>query len=162
LPAVKHVLLRGTHLLPVQVPLQQLADVVQAALSATQLVAVEHLPVAVSHWRLQQSVLTAQELPAPLQVLTDDAQVLETGSHDCEQQALLDVHAAPTTAHVTPTPPVFPVPPAPVEAPDPPVPVVTTLAELLPQLGSTSIAARSSAKMATMESVVGEGRVMTG
>jgi hypothetical protein len=36
-------------LLPVQVPLQQLADVVQAALSATQLETLAHLPVAVSH-----------------------------------------------------------------------------------------------------------------
>jgi hypothetical protein len=149
-------------LLPVQVPLQQLADVVQAALSATQLAALEQRPVEASHRRLQQSVLNAHELPAPPQWLTDDAQVFATGSQDCEQHSLLDVHMSPTTAQVTPTPPVSPAPPAPVEAPAPPVPVVTTLAELLPQLGSASIAAMSSAKMATMESVVGEGRVMTG
>ena len=104
---------------------------------------------------MQQSVLTAQELPAPLQVLTDDAQVLATGSHDPEQQSLLVVHAAPTTVQVTPTPPVSPVPPLP---PEPPVPVVPTLAELLPQLGSTSIAPMSSAEMTMMERVVGEGR----
>jgi hypothetical protein len=111
---------------------------------------------------LQQSVLTAQELPPPLQVLTDDAQVLVTGSHDLEQQSLLTAHAAPTTAQVTPTPPVSPVPPPPLEAPEPPVPVVPTLAELLPQLGSTSIAAMSSAEMTMMESVVGDGRRMMG
>jgi hypothetical protein len=152
------VLLSGTHLPPVQVPLQQLADVVQAALSATQLEALAHLPVAASHWRLQQSVLTAQELPAPLQVLTDDAQVLATGSHDCEQQSPLAVHAAPVTVQVTPTPPVSPVPPEPFEAAPPPVPVVPTLAELLPQLGRTSIAPTSSAEMTMMDKVVGEGR----
>lgn len=102
-------------------------------------------------------MLTAHELPDPLQLLTDDEQVLETGSHDCEQQSVLDVHAAPTTAQITPTPPVFPVPPVPLEAPEPPEPVVTTLAELLPQLGSTSSAATSNAKMAMMERLVREG-----
>jgi hypothetical protein len=103
---------------------------------------------------LQQSVLTAHELPDPLQLITDDAQVLETGSHDCEQQSPLDVHAAPTTVQITPTPPVSPVPPVP---PEPPEPVVATLAELLPQLGSTSSAATSNAKMAMMEMLVREG-----
>jgi hypothetical protein len=103
---------------------------------------------------LQQSVLTAQELPDPLQLLTEEAQVLETGSHDCEQQSVLDVHAAPTTVQITPTPPVFPVPPVP---PEPPEPVVTTLAELFPQLGSASSATSSSAKMAMMEMLVREG-----
>lgn len=98
-------------------------------------------------------MLTAQELPAPLQVLTDEAQVLATGSHEAVQQSLLDVHAAPTTAHVTPTPPV---------PPEPPLPVVPTFAELLPQLGSTSIAATSSAEMTMMERVVGEGRRKVG
>jgi hypothetical protein len=49
LPAVRQVVLSGTHVPPVQVPLQQLAEVVQAALSATQLAALAHLPLAVSH-----------------------------------------------------------------------------------------------------------------
>jgi hypothetical protein len=49
LPAVRQVVLSGTHVPPVQVPLQQLAEVVQAALSATQLAALVHLPLAVSH-----------------------------------------------------------------------------------------------------------------
>ena len=160
LPAVAQVVLSGTHVPPVQVPLQQPAEVVQAALSATQLVALAHLPVAVSHWRLQQSVLTAQELPAPLQVLTDDAQVLATGSHDREQQSLLAVQAAPVTVQVTPTPPASPAPPEPLDAPVPPAPVFTTLAELLPQLGSASSAASSSAKMAMIERLVRDGRLM--
>jgi hypothetical protein len=107
---------------------------------------------------LQQSVLTPHELPEPLHELTDDAHVLATGSHDCEQHSLFALHVAPVTVQVTPTPPVSPVPPLPVDAPEPPVPVVPTLAELLPQLGSTSIAPMSSAEMTMMDKVVGEGR----
>jgi hypothetical protein len=49
LPAVRQVLFSGTHVPPVQVPLQQLADVVHAALSATQLEALAHLLMVVSH-----------------------------------------------------------------------------------------------------------------
>jgi hypothetical protein len=94
---------------------------------------------------LQQSVLTAQELPAPLQVLTDEAHVLATGSHDCEQHWVFDVHAAPATVQMTPDPP------------PPPVPVLIAFVELLPQLGRTSSAPKSSAKMAAMEIEVGEG-----
>jgi hypothetical protein len=105
---------------------------------------------------LQQSVATAQELPGPLQVVTEEAQVLATGSHDCEQHWTLDVHVAPATVQTTPVPPPPPVPPCP-GAPAPPVPVVIAFTELLPQLGRTSSAAVSSAKMAAMESEVGEG-----
>jgi hypothetical protein len=94
---------------------------------------------------LQQSVLTAQELPAPLQLLTDEAQVLATGSHACEQHCAFDVHAAPATVQMTPDPP------------PPPEPVLIVFTELFPQLGRTSIAASSSAKMAAMEIEVGEG-----
>ena len=93
-------------------------------------------------------MLTAQELPAPLQVLTDEPHFFETGSHDCEQHWAFDVHAAPATVQMTPEPP----PP-----PEPPVPVLIVFTELLPQLGRTSSAARSSAKMAAMEMEVGEG-----
>jgi hypothetical protein len=94
---------------------------------------------------LQQSVFTAHELPAPLQVLTEEAHLLETGSHDCEQHWVFDVQAAPATVQMTPDPPA------------PPVPVVIVFTELLPQLGSASSAARRSAKMAAMEIEVGEG-----
>jgi hypothetical protein len=94
---------------------------------------------------LQQSVLTAQELPAPLQVLTDEPHLLETGSHDCEQHCVFDVHAAPATVQTTPEPP------------PPPVPVLIVFTELLPQLGRASKAAVSKAKMAAMEREVGEG-----
>jgi hypothetical protein len=97
---------------------------------------------------LQQSVATAQELPAPLQVVTDEAQVLATGSHDCEQHWVFDVHAAPATVQMTPEPP----PP-----PEPPVPVLIVFTELLPQLGRASSAANIRAKMAAMEIEVGEG-----
>ena len=90
-------------------------------------------------------MLTAQELPEPLQVLTDEAHLWETGSHDCEQHWVFDVHASPATVQMTPDPP------------PPPVPVVIVFTELLPQLGSASSAARRSAKMAAMEIEVGEG-----
>ena len=46
LPAVRQVVLSGWHLLFVHVPLQQVAELVQAALSAVQLVALEQTPPA--------------------------------------------------------------------------------------------------------------------
>ena len=98
---------------------------------------------------------TAHELPAPLQVVTDEAQVLATGSHECEQHWAFDVQAAPATVQMTPVPPPPPVPPC--DAPAPPVPVLIAFTELLPQLGRDSSAAVSSAKMAAMEIEVGEG-----
>jgi hypothetical protein len=94
---------------------------------------------------LQQSVLTAQELPDPLQVLTDEAHLPVPRSHDCEQHWVFDVQASPATVQMTPDPP------------PPPVPVLIVLTELLPQLGSASNAASSSAKMAAMEREVREG-----
>lgn len=93
-------------------------------------------------------MLTAHELPAPLQVLTEEAHLLETGSHDCEQHWVFDVHESPATVQMTPEPP----PP-----PEPPLPVLIVFTELLPQLGRTSIAANSRAKIAAMEREVGEG-----
>jgi hypothetical protein len=85
LPAVRQVVLSGWHLPPVQVPLQQVDELAQVWLSAVQLAALLQTPCAVSHWRLQQSVATAQELPGPLQVVIDEAQVFATGSQDREQ-----------------------------------------------------------------------------
>lgn len=99
---------------PVQVPLQQADEAVQSALSAVQLEAAAQVPVAESHWRLQQSVFTAHELPAPLQVDTDEAQVFATGSHAWEQHSLFDVHAEPVTVHLMPAPPPPPLPPVPL------------------------------------------------
>lgn len=107
---------------------------------------------------------TAQELPGPLQVVTDEAQVLATGSHDCEQHWAFDAHAAPATVQMMPTPPPPPVPPCP-DAPPPPVPVLIAFTEPLPQLGRTSSTASSGAKMAAMEIEVGgfiEGRATSG
>jgi hypothetical protein len=105
LPAVRQVVLSGTHLLAVQFPLQQEAELVQAALSAVQLVAVLQRPRAVSHWRLQQSVFAVQDIPAPRQVVTREAQVPTDVSHDCEQHWAFDVQATPTTPQAT-LPPV--------------------------------------------------------
>jgi hypothetical protein len=63
-----------------QLPLQQAPDDVQLAPSAVQVATLAQTPLLVSHCRLQQSVGTAQELPGPLQVDTDEAQVRATGS----------------------------------------------------------------------------------
>ena len=49
LPAVRQVVLSGWHLLPVQLPLQQADESVQAWLSAVQLVALLQTPRVVSH-----------------------------------------------------------------------------------------------------------------
>ena len=93
-------------------------------------------------------MLTAQELPDPLQVLTEEAHLPLTGSHDCEQHWVFDVQASPATVQMTPDPP------------PPPVPVLIVFTELFPQLGRASSAARSSAKMAAIEIEVGEGFMM--
>jgi hypothetical protein len=72
LPAVRHAVLRGWQWPPLQFPLQHSPELAQLWLSATQLGAVEQTPLVVSHWRLQQSVATAQELFGPMQPATDD------------------------------------------------------------------------------------------
>ena len=105
LPAVRQVVLSGWHFPPVQVPLQQPEELVQVAPSAMQVVAVAQTCRALSHWRLQQSVFTAQELPAAPQVLSREAQVSEVASHTCVQHWAFDVQATPTTRQVTPAPP---------------------------------------------------------
>jgi hypothetical protein len=48
-PAVRQVVLSGWHLPPVQVPLQQVEESLQACLSAVQLVALLQTPRVVSH-----------------------------------------------------------------------------------------------------------------
>jgi RNA polymerase sigma-70 factor (ECF subfamily) len=101
-------------------------------------------------------VATAQELPGPLQVVTDEAQVLATGSHDCEQHWAFDAHAAPATVQMTPEPPPPPVPPCPA----PPLPVLIAFTELLPQLGRTNSKVTKRPKIAAMEIEVGEGLIM--
>jgi hypothetical protein len=125
-------------------------------LSAVQLPAPLQTPLAVSHCRLQQSVATAHELPDPLQVVTEEAQVCDTGSHDLEQHCALDVQAAAANAQTTFVPPV-PGAPACPPPPVPPVPVLSVLTELFPQPGSASSAATSKAATAAIEIVVGEG-----
>jgi hypothetical protein len=110
------VVLSGWHLPPVQFPLQQLPPSVHVWLSAVQLVALQ-VPLVVSQWRLQQSVATAQELPGPLQELTDEA---------------------PPPPLLPPTLPPLPVccPPPPPPPLPPPAPVVSALPALLLQPGS--------------------------
>ena len=105
LPAVRQVVLSGWHFPPVQVPLQQPDELVQVAPSAIQLVALAQTWRALSHWRLQQSVFTAQELAAAPQLLSREAQVDEVASHTCVQHWSFDAHATPTTLQVTPVPP---------------------------------------------------------
>jgi hypothetical protein len=105
LPAVRHVVLSAWHFPPVQVPLQQPAEPVQVAPSAIQVVAVAQTWRPASHWRLQQSVFTAQELPAGPQALSREAQVSEVASHTCVQHWAFVVHATPTTLQVPPAPP---------------------------------------------------------
>ena len=105
LPAVRQVVLSGLHVPPVQVPLQQPDELVQGALSAVQPVALAQTPRAVSHWRLQQSVFTAQELPAVPQVVRREAQVSEVASQTCVQHWAFEVQVAPTTVQLTAAPP---------------------------------------------------------
>jgi hypothetical protein len=177
LPAVAQVVLSGLQVLPLQLPLQQAAELVHAWLSATQLEAVEQTPRAVSHWRLQQSVGTAHELPGPLQVATDDAHFIVAGSHDCEQHWPFVVQAAPATVQMTPAPPDAELPAAPAEPTVPPealaplappaaVPAVPPWAppapapawpELFPQPGITRSAATSRAAIAAIDTEVAEG-----
>jgi len=113
LPAVRQVVLRGAHFPPAQFWPQHSPDVVQAALSATQLLALAHTPRAVSHCRLQQSVDTLHELPAPLHTETDDLHLPLTVSHTLEQHWPSRVQASPATVHTTPMPPVPGVPESP-------------------------------------------------
>src|SRR5215471_6768832 len=116
LPAVAQAVLSGWQV-PLQLPLQQEPEVEQLWLSATQLDAVEQVPFVVSHWRLQQSVATAHELPGPEQVATEGLQVCITGSHAFEQHCVFDVQAVPTVLHTTLAPPVPGVPPCPPAPP---------------------------------------------
>jgi len=105
LPAVRQVVLSAWHFPPVHVPLQHPEEPVQVAPSATQVVALAQTWRVLSHWRLQQSVFTAQELPAAPQALSREAQVSDVASHTCVQHCAFDVHATPTTLQVGPVPP---------------------------------------------------------
>ena len=124
-------------------------------MSAVQLPALLQTPRAVSHCRLQQSVATAHELPDPLQIVTDEAQVCDTGSHDFEQHCALEVQAADANVQMTFVPPVPDAPACP--PPVPPVPVLSVLTELFPQPGSASSATTSKAASAAIEIEVDEG-----
>src|SRR5262245_55539575 len=124
LPAVAQVVLSGVQVPPVHLPLQHEAELVQAWLSATQLGAVAQTPRAVSHWKLQQSVATAQELPGPMQFVIDDRHFRVAGSQELEQHWLFELQAAPATVQITLAPPVPPIPAAPPPPEIPPAPTV--------------------------------------
>jgi len=128
LPAVLHVALSAWQVPPLQLPPQHWLELVQLAPSATQ-APLAQTPRVVSHCRLQQSVATAHELPTPLQVVTEDLHVPETGSQACEQHCWSPVQALPVTVQMTLVPP------------PPPVPVVITLAFPPPHPASPTAAA---------------------
>jgi hypothetical protein len=142
LPAVLQVALSAAHLPPLQLPPQHSLELPQVAPSATQ-AAAPQTPRVVSHCRLQQSVATAQELPAPLQVLTDEAHLLVTGSQECEQHCWSLVQLLPVTVQMmlVPPPPPVPVPLPPVPVPVPPVPVLIAFTLLPPQPAIATAAA---------------------
>jgi hypothetical protein len=81
---------------------------------------------------LQQSVATAQELPAPLQVETDDAHLPAARSQLFVQHCASVVHAAPVTVQMTLVPP------------PPPVPVLRALTLLPPQPANATAMAASA------------------
>jgi hypothetical protein len=135
LPAVAQLVLSGWHFEPAQFPLQQDPELEQLWLSATQVVAVAHFPAVVSHWRLQQSVATAHELPVPEQWPTAEVQVCAVGSQAAEQHWPSAVQDEPGTPHTTFDPPV-PGPPPPC----PPAPVFSALT-LFPQPDAASASA---------------------
>ena len=86
LPAVLHAVLRGLQKPAEQLPLQQLADEAQAALSATQVdTAGAQKPP--THERLQQSVAYWHGKPGSRHSATDEPQVPVLMSQIPEQQA---------------------------------------------------------------------------
>jgi hypothetical protein len=86
LPAVLHAVLSGLQRPAEQVPLQQAADEVQAALSATQIdtLGAQKPP---THERLQQSVAYWHGKPGSRHSATDEPQVPVLTSQIPEQQA---------------------------------------------------------------------------
>jgi hypothetical protein len=81
-PEVRQVPLSGWHMPFVHLPPQQAPSLVQAPLSATQVLA-EHTPLLQT--RVQQSVLAEQLAPAAAHLPTDDAQPWVMGSQSAEQ-----------------------------------------------------------------------------
>ena len=85
LPAVLHATLSGTHTLAEQLPLQQVADEGQAALSATQVDTLDAQKPATQE-RLQQSVAYWHGRPGSKHSATDELQVPVLVSQIPEQQ----------------------------------------------------------------------------
>jgi hypothetical protein len=154
---VEQEVLRGWQCPPLQFPPQHSAEPAHTALSAVQLATLAQTARAMSHCRLQQSVATAHELPGPLHVVTEEAHLCDTGSHDFEQHCAFEVQATAATVHRTFAPPVPGAPACPLA---PPVPVLSVLTVLLPQPGIASNPAKSRTAAAAIEREVGEGFMM--
>jgi len=88
-------------------------------LSATQLAALAQTCWTGSHCKLQQSVASLHDVPAPLHTVTDDLHFRVTGSQMFEQHWPLLVHGSSATVHTTPAPPE-PGPPGPSLVPSAP------------------------------------------
>jgi hypothetical protein len=94
LPAVLHAVLRGLQIPAEQLPPQQAADEVQAALSATQVDTLDaHKPP--TQERLQQSVAYWHGKPGSRHSATDEPQVPVLVSQIPEQQICPPVHESP-------------------------------------------------------------------
>jgi hypothetical protein len=94
LPAVLHATLSGTQMAAAQVPLQQVADEVQAALSARQVDTLD-AQIPPMQERLQQSVANWHGKPGSKHDATDDPQVPVLVSHSPEQQISPPMHETP-------------------------------------------------------------------
>jgi hypothetical protein len=115
LPAVLHEPFKGTQVpaapaLPLQLPLQHCAELVQAWLSDVHCVEPHPPPL---QTKVQQSCGTVQELPDPLQ--GPDAQTFTCESQAPEQQSTLAPQTSPRSRHEPPpVAPAVPVPPGPL------------------------------------------------
>ena len=98
LPAVLHAVLSGWHKPAAQVPLQQVADDVQAALSATQVDTLDAQKPPTQE-RLQQSVANWHGKPGSKHCATEEAQVPVLMSQSPKQQVWPPVHEAPPPRH---------------------------------------------------------------
>jgi hypothetical protein len=98
LPAVLHAVLRGMQNPAEQLPLQQVADEVQAALSATQVDTLDAQKPATQE-RLQQSVAYWHGRPGSKHSATDEPQVPVLVSQIPEQQTCPPLHESPAPRH---------------------------------------------------------------
>jgi hypothetical protein len=91
LPSVKQVVLSGTHLLPVHLPLQHWPLLAHVALSAVH----ESWQTLPSQLTEQQSVFAEHEVPAGEHAVGLAAHVIVPVSQIIEQQSVFDPHPCP-------------------------------------------------------------------